>query len=79
MGVFMATTKNHAFIPETVRLSITTGFLGGLTTFSAFSGETVTLLSQQEYLWSSIMIIGHVAGSILATILGIYTTKLLIS
>lgn len=79
IGVFMALTRGRAFIPETARLGITTGFLGGLTTFSTFSAETVTLISHQEYLWSCIIIIGHVAGSILATILGIYTTKLFTS
>jgi CrcB protein len=75
MGLFMALTRNHAFIPETARLAIMTGFLGGLTTFSTFSAETVTLLSNQEYLWTAVIIIGHVVGSILATIFGIYVFK----
>lgn len=75
MGLFMAITRNHAFIPETARLAIMTGFLGGLTTFSTFSAETVTLLSNQEYLWTAVIIIGHVFGSILATIFGIYVFK----
>jgi CrcB protein len=79
IGLFMAITRNHTFIPEAARLAITTGFLGGLTTFSTFSAETVTLLSHQEYLWSAAIIIGHVAGSILATIFGIYTVKLFTS
>lgn len=75
IGLFMAVTRNHAFVPETARLAITTGFLGGLTTFSTFSAETVTLLSNQEYVWTAVIITGHVAGSILATIFGIYTFK----
>lgn len=75
IGLFMAVTRNHTFVPETARLAITTGFLGGLTTFSTFSAETVTLLSNQEYVWTAVIIIGHVAGSILATIFGIYTFK----
>jgi len=77
IGVFMAITRNHLFLPESARLAIITGFLGGLTTFSTFSAETVTLLSHQEYFMSTVIIIGHVAGSILATIFGIYTVKLL--
>lgn len=76
MGVFMACSKHYAFFPEAVRLVIATGFLGALTTFSAFSAEAVTLLSQEQYLWSSILIIAHVAGTILATILGIYSVKI---
>jgi len=78
MGAFMAITKNQSFFPEMARLAITTGFLGGLTTFSTFSAETVTLLSQQEYLWSTVIIVGHVGGSILATICGVYTVNFFI-
>lgn len=77
IGLFMAMTRNHSVIPETIRLAITTGFLGGLTTFSTFSAEAVTLLSNQEYAWTAVIIISHVGGCILATILGIYTFKLI--
>ncbi|MBM3201117.1 MAG: fluoride efflux transporter CrcB [Chlamydiae bacterium] len=77
MGVFMSIIKDHSYIPQNIRLAITTGFLGALTTFSTFSAETVTLLSHQEYGWAAILMICHVAGSILATILGVYVFKIL--
>jgi CrcB protein len=76
MGLFMAFTRNHSYMPEIIKLMIATGFLGGLTTFSTFSAETVTLLANQEYLWSALIIFAHVAGSISLTIIGIYTVKL---
>ena len=76
IGIFMAINRNHAFISETARLTIVTGFLGGLTTFSTFSAETVTLFSHQEYIMASLIIVSHLAGSLIATILGIYTVKL---
>lgn len=79
MGVFMGITRGHAFIPEAARLAVATGFLGGLTTFSTFSAETVTLISNQEYFWTCAIVIGHVAGSLLATICGIYTVKIILS
>jgi CrcB protein len=61
--------------PET-RLFITTGFLGGLTTFSAFSGDTATLLLRGEYLWAALGIGAHVIGSLLMTLLGVGTILL---
>lgn len=64
-------------LPEAVRLSIITGFLGGLTTFSTFSAETVHLILERNYLFASVSILSHVGGSILMTILGIFTIKLI--
>lgn len=75
MGIFMILTKNHSYFPDFIRLGITTGFLGGLTTFSTFSAETVTLIANEQYLWSSLIIFVHVVGSICLTIAGIYTVK----
>jgi CrcB protein len=79
MGIFMGISKTYPFIPETIRLAMVTGFLGGLTTFSTFSGEAITLLGNEEYFWASIHIVGHLSGSLLATVGGIYITKIFFS
>ena len=71
MGMAMELLTRHASMPPEVRLLVTTGFLGGLTTFSTFSGEVVTLLLRREYLWGSITIASHLVGSIILTIAGI--------
>lgn len=55
------------------RLFITTGFLGGLTTFSAFSAEAVGLLTEQQYGWAAAHMLGHLVGSLAMTAAGILT------
>lgn len=77
MGLFLGISQHHHLIPAAAQLAITTGFLGGLTTFSTFSAETVTLLSEGEYFWMSAIVIGHVGGSLIATLLGLFLGKAL--
>lgn len=73
VGVAVAYFGDHAGLPSEVRLFIITGFLGGLTTFSTFSAETVGLLSRSQYGWAAAHISAHLAGSIVMTILGLLT------
>lgn len=77
IGVMIALLQSFPTLPEALRLSIITGFLGGLTTFSTFSAETVHLLFAKNYLYGVIAILLHVGGSLLMTILGIYFFKLI--
>ena len=46
------------------RLFVITGFLGGLTTFSSFSGEAMVLLQRGHYGWA----VGHVSLHLLGSI-----------
>ncbi|MGY8848660.1 MAG: fluoride efflux transporter CrcB [Burkholderiales bacterium] len=62
-------------VPTEARLFIITGFLGGLTTFSTFSVETVTLLLREQYSWAFAIISSHLLGSLVMTILGMFTIK----
>jgi CrcB protein len=76
MGCAMELLTRHAVLTPEARLLVTTGFLGGLTTFSTFSAETVSLLMRKEYAWSAALVAAHVAGSVVMTILGIYLMRL---
>jgi len=70
---FFASTNEVA--PEW-RLFIITGFCGGLTTFSTFSAEVVTLLQAGRIGWAATTIGVHVSTSIIATIAGLLTWEL---
>ncbi len=63
-----------AIAPEW-RLFVITGFCGGLTTFSTFSAEVVTLLSQGRTLTACGAIGAHLVGSVLMTFAGIGTVS----
>ncbi|MFX7140143.1 CrcB family protein, partial [Acinetobacter baumannii] len=50
-----------------------TGFCGGLTTFSTFSAEVVSLLQEGRLGWAAGAIATHVSGSWLMTLLGLFS------
>jgi len=77
MGVAMELLTRHAVLPTEVRLVVMTGFLGGLTTFSTFSAEVVTLLARKELLWSAIAMGSHVVGSVTMTVVGLLLVRAL--
>jgi len=58
------------------RLFVITGMLGGLTTFSTFSAETIDLLQKQAYGWAFGTIAAHLLGSLAMTGLGLWTVKM---
>jgi fluoride exporter len=56
---------------EVLRLLVVTGFLGGLTTFSAFSAESLGLLQRGELGSAAVHAAGHVLLSLAAAALGV--------
>ncbi len=70
IGLAMAFFSGHNGISPEWRLFVVTGFLGGLTTFSTFSAETVLMLQRGEYVWAAWQIVLHVAGAILLCMVG---------
>jgi CrcB protein len=65
-------TAYPTFAPEW-RLFVTTGFCGGLTTFSTFSAEIVTLLQSGRAVWALGAVAAHLLGSLMMTFAGIAT------
>ena len=77
IGLALAYFSHHPSISHEMRLFIVTGFLGGLTTFSTFSAESVTLLMRAQYGWALATMSAHLFGSLALTIAGFWTIKLI--
>ena len=74
VGFAIAHLSTVASIAPEWRLFIVTGFCGGLTTFSTFSAEIVTLMQQGRAMMSLGAIAAHLGGSVLMTFAGIGTS-----
>lgn len=79
VGVALAAFQALPGLDPAWRLAIITGFLGGLTTFSSFSGEVVDLLQQQRYALALGLAALHLLGSLTLTALGLQTVHFLIA
>jgi CrcB protein len=71
MGLAIGGFPAFQALPPLGRLALTTGFLGGLTTFSTFSAESVTLWMDREIGWAFAHTALHLLGSLLMTLTGI--------
>ncbi|WP_454689528.1 fluoride efflux transporter CrcB [Achromobacter aloeverae] len=77
IGVMVALVAAHPDWPAWVRLACITGFLGGLTTFSTFSAETVGMLERGQYGAAALYAGVNLAGSLLLTAAGLFTVRAL--
>ena len=75
IGAAIALFATFTALPPEWRLLIMTGFCGGLTTFSTFSAELVTLLRAKQILWAFGSVAIHLGGSLLMTFAGIATVS----
>jgi CrcB protein len=79
IGIAIGFFNTHAALDPAWRLLLVTGFLGGLTTFSAFSAESVQLLERGAYLPALLHAGLHLLGSILLCMAGLASYRSLAS
>lgn len=77
VGLALAVLAQREDLPTEWRLFIITGFCGGLTTFSSFSSEVVSLLQQGRFSLATSSILLHVGTSLVATLAGLGTWQLI--
>lgn len=70
IGILMEVLALRLSMPQPSRLLLVTGFLGGFTTFSAFSLESALMLERGDYLILATYIAASVIGTIAAVFLG---------
>ena len=68
MGFLAGYFAYRTGLPQHLRLFLTTGMLGGFTTFSAFSLDAALLLERHNY-WSAI---AYVLGSVILSLVGLF-------
>lgn len=77
IGIFMFYLNDNDFISPETRIFLTTGFCGGLTTFSTFSFETINLLKDKEFFFGGMNILANVLLTLLALFLSYKISKIL--
>jgi CrcB protein len=78
MGVIAEFFALKGGLPQHWRLFLTTGILGGFTTFSAFSLEAALLYERGELIGAAIYVVASVVLAILALFAGLAIVRLIV-
>ena len=71
MGLFAGYFAFRPGVPQHLRLFLTTGLLGGFTTFSSFSLDTALLVERHSYGLAAGYVVGSVAAGLSALFFGL--------
>lgn len=77
IGMFMQLVTERVIVSPYWRLLVTVGFVGGLTTFSSFSYETLNLLRDTSITIAMYNVLANVAFGFFATWVGISLAKII--
>ena len=75
LGLLMEGSLRSTLLSPEVRLGLTVGFMGGFTTFSTFSYETIRLLEEGSFLHAGANILLNVVVCILFAAFGIFLAR----
>lgn len=77
IGIFMYYLDARELISGELRLFLTTGLCGALTTFSTFSFETINLLKEREFLFAGLNVLANVILTLLVLFIAYKLSKIL--
>lgn len=77
MGCLVGIFQRFNTLPVEVRLFMTTGIIGGFSTYSTFSSEAVKLLLDGQYGWFAAHVLSHLIGTLALTLFGIFLMHVL--
>lgn len=75
LGLIMEGSLRSTLLSSDLRFGLTVGFMGGFTTFSTFSYETVRLMEEGSLLAAGANILLNVTVCIFAALVGIYLAR----
>jgi fluoride exporter len=78
VGLLMHVGLTTGLLSPTVRVALTTGVMGGFTTYSTFSYETVVYLQGGAWVLGTLNVAATVVGCIVACFLGLTAGRLLV-
>ena len=78
IGFIMHVSLETTLISPGFRLFLTTGIMGGFTTYSAFNYETLKLVSDGEWLRAGLSVGVTLAGCLAAGVLGVGSARSLV-
>ena len=78
MGISIAYFQSVSYMNEELRAIINIGFLGGLTTFSAFTADLFHLFDKDQQVIAIFLMLGHVFGSLTLAFLGWHLFNLIL-
>jgi len=75
LGILMALTVERSLVPPSMRLFLGVGILGGFTTFSTLSYESVALVEQGLFVQGAANMFGSALLGMVAAVVGLFVGR----
>jgi CrcB protein len=77
IGALMSASESRFLLNPSLRIFLAIGILGGFTTFSSFSFETVSMIRDGEYLFAAMNVGASIALCLFFTYVGTLVARIL--